>query len=114
MLEKKLLPFVCVALMLCNISCVSLSYGYNKIKNKEKIKFENYQYAFFPEENILTVEKLDGTKIIYADTHGDDLQLEWVWVKKDRESRWYYVNNELDRLMMRKFQREFDEYLRDE
>jgi len=85
-------------------------YKYDGKIGEDQVKFTEKGYGLFPDDNILTVKKLDGRIIQYVD-RSDDLKLGYVEITANSQTMRYTANDEVGKAILEEAQEQFDTYM---
>lgn len=85
------------------------SYHFDDKLDGEQVKF--YETGPRGEYNFLEVTKPDGRTILYKDVDDNDLKIDYVNIRIGNKTETYSRSIEVDRPVIEKAQRQFDDYL---
>ena len=85
-------------------------YKYDGKIGEDQVTFTEKRYGLFPDDNILTVKKLDGRIIQYVD-RSDDLKLGYVEITANSQTMRYTANDEVGKAILEEAQEQFDTYM---
>ncbi len=111
---KQFGKIVLVAGTLAAIAGCSVGHSYLQYDGKigeEDVSFTEENFAMFADDNILVVEKPDGTQIKYVDSVRDDLKIEYVEITVDGVTQRYRPNDPVGDPIVEKAQAQFTDYL---
>ncbi|MBI2673636.1 hypothetical protein HYX19_05215 [Candidatus Woesearchaeota archaeon] len=115
MKRKKLMGTV-LAGALTLTGCAVSPYEYQGIINEEFVKFESTSLLGLLRANRLLVRKPDGRTIIYLDSYGNDLKLDYILIKNTSDEPAIYESitheGEIDKKVIELAQTIFDYYLK--